>query len=470
MPLMNLSTPTSPGPARDRRIVLHYFLYSLGFGLIMGMVFPVYASFFVQYPSPRARLIFFIGCEGAGILVGLMAYLIGRLTILKVIGSVADRLALLGQDEGDLGQELDLLSSDSLGRLAGNFNSFVAKLRLMLTHLKAVAERTEEVGFELAANTTETSAASEQISHHMENIHAQTDVLLQEVDNVSWAREAIRASATSVSADIDRQSESLTFLGATIERTVEDFRSIATVTRDQTRSIEACVGESGAGLEDMAKVAGKIKEVAASVADIGKLTEAINDTAERITILGLNASIEAAHAGSAGRGFGVVAGEIRALAVLASRNSSEISLGLGSVHKLVADGVRLSGESELRLSSLFEGIGQSAVAIKDVSERFDAFAIKTESMLLAHNALIKVTIELTESMMSMRDNTDVIENSVTVLLDTATQYRQAIDEVSQGISEIAVDVAHLNKISFINSENTKAIKTEVAGFRTGPRP
>ncbi len=451
----------------DRRIVFRYFIYSLGFGLLMGVAFPVYAAFFVVYPTPRARLIFTGGSVLAGILVGLASYLIGKLTILRIIDSVADRLGELSRSEGEVGQALDLVSSDSLGRLAANFNAFLAKLGRMLSGLDAVAQRTQEVGFELAANTTETSAASEQISRHMEMIHAETDILLQEVENVSWAREAIRASAATVSANIDRQSESLTVLGASIERTVEDFRSISTVTMDQTKSIVASVGESGRDLEGVAKVAGKIREVSVSVADIGRLTAAIKETAERITILGLNAAIQASHAGPAGKGFAVVAGEIRALSVLASRNSEEIGAGLAAMEGLVADGVRLSESTEARLSTLFEGIGQSAVAIKEVSERFEAFIAKTESMLLAHNALVKVTIDVTESMMGMRDNTDVIENSVTILLDTATHYRQAIDEVAQGISEIAVDVAHLNKVSGINSENTQALKAEVGRFRAG---
>ncbi len=72
-------------------------------------------------------------------------------------------------------------------------------------------------------------------------------------------------------------------------------------------------------------------------------------------------------------------------------------------------------------------------------------------MLLAHNELVKATIVVTDSMMSMKESTGVIGNSVGVLLDAAGEYRLAIEEVTQGVREIAVDVAHLHTISTINA-------------------
>ncbi len=90
-----------------------------------------------------------------------------------------------------------------------------------------------------------------------------------------------------------------------------------------------------------------------SVDRIGELTSAISDIAGKISILGLNAAIEAAHAGEAGRGFAVVADEIGKLAELASQNSTRIDEGLGDVVKRVEEGVRHSEDSQASLASLF---------------------------------------------------------------------------------------------------------------------
>ncbi len=175
--------------------------------------------------------------------------MIGKGTILSAISRVTCRLTELCEAEGDLSTTIDIRSTDGIGMLVDSFNRFLVKLRGMIGEFGAVAERTQEVGFELAANTTETSAASEQISRHMTTVHDQTEILLDEIANVNAAREAIMASAVVVSDNINRQSDSLTRLSASIETIVTEFRDISDTTKEQTGTIAASVGESASSLE-----------------------------------------------------------------------------------------------------------------------------------------------------------------------------------------------------------------------------
>jgi methyl-accepting chemotaxis protein len=100
-----------------------------------------------------------------------------------------------------------------------------------------------------------------------------------------------------------------------------------------------------------------------------------------------------------------------------------------------------------------------------VTERLLAFASKADAMLVAHNELVKATIDVTDSMVSMRDNTDLIENSMNVLLETADRNRRAIEEITQGIHEIAVDVVELNRVSTTNAENVQILGGLTARFK-----
>ncbi len=277
----------------------------------MGLLFPVYAGFFAEFRSGSSHTIFSLGCVGAGLLVGLVSFLIGRITVLRVIRGVAGRLDELCEAEGDLTRDIGIVSSDCIGALASNFDRFLAKLRDLVSRLVEIADGAQRVGFELAANSTETSAASEQISRHMDMIHRRTGVLISEVDHVNEARGRIDASAASVAESINLQSDSLTRLSALVERTVEELRTISSLTSGEALSIAASIEISNRNLEDFMRVAGKVREIDKSVRGIGELAASIGDIAERIGILGINASIEASHAGQAGRGFAVVAAEIR---------------------------------------------------------------------------------------------------------------------------------------------------------------
>ena len=220
---MNEDSRRSAAHGADRRIVARYFVLSLAFGLAMGLLFPVYAGFFAEFRSGSSHTIFSLGCVGAGLLVGLVSFLIGRITVLRVIRGVAGRLDELCEAEGDLTRDIGIVSSDCIGALASNFDRFLAKLRDLVSRLVEIADGAQRVGFELAANSTETSAASEQISRHMDMIHRRTGVLISEVDHVNEARGRIDASAASVAESINLQSDSLTRLSALVERTVEEL-------------------------------------------------------------------------------------------------------------------------------------------------------------------------------------------------------------------------------------------------------
>jgi Methyl-accepting chemotaxis protein len=457
-------TAASVPDARDRRIVFRYFLRSLLFGTVMGVVFPLYANFFVSFKSETDRWIFVGGCVAAGLLVGIFSFLIGKATVLAAVDQVRQRLVELGENGRGLEGGIELSSSDGIGKLADAFNGLLGKLRDMLDSLARVADGTEEVGFELAANATETSAASEQISRHMDMVHEQTEVLLGEIDRVNQAGEAIRGSASLVSDNINRQSDSLTKLSSSIEIIVGDFKALSAATNERTLAIASSIAESGQSLGIIEQNTRRIKDIAESVERIAAWAAAINDIAGTISLLGMNASIEAAHAGAAGRGFAVVAGEIQKLSVQVGQKSAEIDRGLKEVITRVRDGVSFAEANQGGLASLFGRITESTEAIGSVSRRFAEIAAKADSMLEAHNELVKVTIDVTDSTVSMRDRTNDIEDSVGILLGTSEAYKAAIDEVSLGIREIAIDVAHLNKVSEANAENTKTLKAEIAKF------
>ena len=456
-----MSTPTAKA-SRDRRIVLRYLLCCMGFGLVMGFIFPLYAGFFVTFDSRAANLVFDGGCVVAGLLVGACSYLIGKIILLRAIGQVRERLAALG--DGGKVVQIDLHSSDGIGDLVVAFNEFIGRMRGTVRSLEAVAESTRQIGFELAANATETSAASEQISRHMDLVHGQTDILVGEISNVDLARKAIRGSAGLVSSSIDDQSSSLTALSSTVERLVNELKSLAEQTEARSKLISATIIESGQSLGIIEQSTKRFQGIAESVGLISEWAMAIGDVAGTISLLGMNASIEAAHAGAAGRGFAVVAGEIGKLSVLVAEKSAEIDKGLKAVVERVDEGVAFASRHQEGLSGLFSRIEGSAEEIGQITDHFSKLAAEADGMLDAHNNLVKVTISVTDSIVRMRDNTETIESSVNVLLDTSGKYEEAIEEISVGVREIAADVVHLRKVSEDNAENTKALEAEVGRF------
>lgn len=450
---------------KNQRIVKSYFFASLGFGILMGLMFPVYAGFFVTFKSPVHESIFTLGCVFAGLMVGLFGFLIGKLTILKNIEKIAARFADLCEHEGDLTRDIDIVSNDGLGRLSANFNRFQEKLRTILTRLFEITDQTQQVGFSLAANITQTTSAAEQISSHMTLIDEQTELLVSEVENVDAARERINDSTTLVTTNIDRQSEALTKLSSIIEESMMGIKDIAAASDGNARSIIQILTHSSQNLEEIVRIAGKIGEINESIEKIRLLVAEINDTTERINVLGINASIEASHAGEIGKGFRVIANEIRTLADKAKSNSAHINNQIALVTGQVHEGVSISVSTQDNLGKKLDEMRENADNIREVTEKLTAFAARADEMILAHAGLVRVTIDVTNSMIEMRDSTDDIGNSMQILLTTAERNKLAIDEISLGMKEIATDVVELNKISNLNADNVRTLGTLTTKFK-----
>ncbi len=465
--MSSAARPPAGGPKRRTGVVRTYFLVSIGFGVAIGAAFPIYASFFVSYRSGAHRLAFSLGCVAAGALVGLAAFLIGRLTVLRFIADMARRLEALAEAGADLEADIPLESADCVGRLAGSFNRFLGKLRGLVSELNGVSDKTQMIGLELAANSTETSASSEQISRHMELIHDQTRVLVEEVSAVDEARRAINEASLRVSDNIDLQSEALTTLSALIEQMAGAVTTCAAETGNKIAGVRDSIVLSQESVSGIARVSRKMGEIQDEMGAIRERARAIDDLAERIAVLGINASIEASRAGQVGRGFAVVAQEVRKLADLARENSAAIDDRLESIGQSVAEGAGTAQATSATLDSFLARIGGTLEDIRTVSERLVGLSGTAQAMLEAHLKLVKVSIGVTESMMSLRDGSNSIELSMGVLLNTADENMRAIEEISAGIREISADVAHLNRVSAQNAESVKALNREIGKFRVG---
>ncbi len=231
----------------------------------------------------------------AGIVVALVMTLIGR----HVIGSLRRldaSMAGLASGSSDLTQRLPVISHDEVGRIAENFNSFLSGLQHTVQDIRA----------------------------HAEQVSGSADRVLTQVDGITGTAAQQSEAATSIAAEIDELSTSI----ATVADAAQDVRRLSTASNEQSQSGAAAIAKLN---EQMREIEAAIDEITTSVADyvssvatINNLTGQVKGIAEQTNLLALNAAIEAARAGEQGRGFAVVADEVRKLAEKSAATANEI--------------------------------------------------------------------------------------------------------------------------------------------------
>lgn len=267
----------------------------------------------------------------------------------RALATTAERIA-----GGELALEAPLSGTDELAALGGSFNAMTANLRAMLATEKAARTEIERLlaavsatAMSLASGTAEILAAtSEQASGAQEQAAAVSETVTT-VDEVGQTAEQAAQRAKMV-ADASQRSMTIGKVG---RQAVEDSAVGMATVRHQVESI----AESIVALAEQAQA-------------IGEIIATVNDVAEQTNLLALNAGIEASRAGEHGRGFQVVATEVKALADQAKKATGQVRQILGEIQKATNSAVMATEEGQKSVNATMKLVSQAGDTIKSMAD------------------------------------------------------------------------------------------------------
>ena len=245
----------------------------------------------------RANLVI-AGAFAAGVLLCLFATFSARRAIAAPLRDIAAHCAGLAAGRGDLTVRLDARRADEIGAIARGVNDFVGVLRTLMG--------------DVVGTSTRIAGATAQVASTAQRSQQIMGAQLAETEAVAAALTELASSAQSMAHNTD------TAVDATHEsqRRVADGRGLITQVIGTITDLSTDIRES----------ADAVSELQRSSGDIGQVLQVIRDISEQTNLLALNAAIEAARAGEQGRGFAVVADEVRTLAQRTGDSTSEINL------------------------------------------------------------------------------------------------------------------------------------------------
>lgn len=338
------------------------------------------------------------------VLIGLW---IATKQIVKPISLVAARLKDIASGEGDLTQRLVIQSKDEVGQLAHWFNAFLEKLQFTI---KDVAQSSDDLS-NVAARSSVIASESKEGS----------DVQFKEVDMVATAVEELTQTASLVvdhstlAADAAKQAESASKQGKELILTTESV-------------IQSLV----ANMEKAVPVAQELESNSINITTILSVIEGIS---EQTNLLALNAAIEAARAGEQGRGFAVVADEVRQLARRTGDSVDEIRTvidqlqsGTKSVVSAITEGntIALDGASTIKLSvESLQQISDAVVTIQDMNMQIVRAA---EEQQAVSNEVNQSVSNIRDSSQKMLEQANLGEEVGLELSSLSTQQKELMSQ------------------------------------------
>jgi methyl-accepting chemotaxis protein len=371
-----------------RRLMLAY----LGFGLGVAAIFPFYAAYFVEW-KPGMLPWFVAGCVVAGLSIGVANYYLLNLILLGKLRRIAEVANQISRK--DLTHRCAMQSADTIGEIITSFNAMSDNLRSLIG---------------------ETGKLAGSVNRDSHDIHVFFNGVAGQLSEQSGQVDDIRGAIGELA------------------NTVGDIanHANATATRGRAAAEQATAGSRivQATIDGMEQISGRVAEAADAVESlrarsqqIDAIVHTIRDIADQTNLLALNAAIEAARAGEQGRGFAVVADEVRKLAERTTTATGEISAMIGGIHQMIDQTVKTIGEGAQTASA---GVGKA----RDAGNALDE--IVSGSAEVTH--LIDEIAQATDRQQS---SVHQVGESITRIAELISQIRDAVHDGAQRAQAMA---------------------------------
>lgn len=308
------------------------------------------------------------------IITAALSYVVPKVLV-NSVNDLTRRIKEISEGDGDLTQRINSKRTDELGKLASAFDDFVAKLQTLISEISSSSTSLENNAVQLTNTHENAQHVSNEQTRSIEQIAAA-------VNEFSVSIREVAERTLSTANETDHTAELTTQGMKVIDNSVDEINQLANSIKKANQVIEQLASESN---------------------NIATVLEVIRNIAEQTNLLALNAAIEAARAGEQGRGFAVVADEVRSLASKTQKSTEEI---------------------QNMIDKLQSGVKDAVSSILDGSNR------------------VEKNVELSLNIQQMFES---IQSSATIVSDMATQIATATEQQSSVSEELSTNLEHLNE-------------------------
>lgn len=323
-------------------------------------------------------------------------------------------------ENGDFSGRADYASKDEVGSLSASFNSMADGIKELVETIGETSQALASSSEELSASSEESSKASEHISETIQELASSSEDQMRLMASSSEGISNVTANTEKISGNAEKVAQTAS---STAEASKEGLQNIEEVTA-QMNSINTNVGNLAISIDTLE---GRIKE-------IGEITKAITDISSQTNLLALNAAIEAARAGEQGKGFAVVADEVRKLAEQSAQSAEQITSLIGQIQV----------DTRVTIQSMSSAKKEVDLGLNIVQNAGESFG-KIEVSVLD---LVSLFEEVFTSLKELKDNTEVINVSVMEVNTMAGEAAANTENVSAATEE---QVASMEEIAASSS-------------------